>query len=32
MYTVLWTEGRADKWDRFETEEEVLVEQAGRKR
>ena len=23
MYTVLWTEGLADKWGRFETEEEV---------
>ena len=23
MYTVLWRENKQDKWDRFETEEEV---------
>ena len=31
MYTVLWQEGNNDKWDRFETEEEVrkLIDQLS---
>lgn len=32
MWTVLWKDGEKDRWDRFETEDEVreLLDQAGR--